>query len=116
MELHHTKIRGPGFQAMSFKLEAVMSTNLVDKAGRPFSTVRAVVITQREEDQRLDEDQQDEDRVLAAMLANPADESGHGGGLFAAWAEILGWVNQQSEPLKRRSGASSAGWQMTNRS
>jgi hypothetical protein len=98
VELHHTKIRGPGFQAISFKLETVTSTKLVDKAGRPFSTVRAVVITQREEDQRLDRAEEDEDHVLAAMLVKPAEH----GGSFATWAHDLGWVTQQEEPHKKK--------------
>jgi AAA domain len=98
VELHHTKIRGPGFQAISFKLESVTSTKLVDKAGRPFSTVRAVVITQREEEQRLDQAEEDEDHVLAAMLAKPANH----GGSFAVWAQDLGWVTPQGEPYKKK--------------
>jgi AAA domain len=101
VELHHTKIRGPGFQALSFKLESVTSTKLVDKEGRPFSTVRAVVISQREEEQRLDKDEEDEDRVLAAMLASPAAEYGNGGGSFAVWAQNIGWVTQD-EPYKKK--------------
>lgn len=98
VELHHTKIRGPGFQAISFKLETISSTKLMDKSGRPFSTVRAVVITQHEEQQRLDKDEEDEDRVLAAMLAKPAEI----GGSFAQWAQDLGWLTPQSEPYKKK--------------
>jgi hypothetical protein len=98
VELHHTKIRGPGFQAISFKLETISSTKLMDKSGRPFSTVRAVVISQHEEEQRLDKDEEDEDHVLAAMLAKPAEI----GGSFATWAQDLGWVNPQSEPYKKK--------------
>jgi AAA domain len=98
VELHHTKIRGPGFQAISFKLEAVTSTKLMDKSGRPFSTVRAVVITQREEEERIDQDEQDEDHVLAAMLAKPPEH----GGSFATWAQDVGWVTPQGEPYKKK--------------
>jgi hypothetical protein len=104
VELHHTeKIRGPGFQAISFKLETVTSTKLMDKSGRPFSTVRAVVISQREEDQRIDQDEQDEDHVLAAMLKKPAEDVyGNGGGSFAVWAQDVGWVTPQGEPYKKK--------------
>ena len=98
VELHHTKIRGPGFQAISFKLETIKSTKLVDKSGRPFSTVRAVAITQREEDQRLDKDEEDEDHVIAAMLAKPPSH----GGSFATWAQDIGWVDPQGEPYKKK--------------
>jgi AAA domain len=99
VELHHTeKIRGPGFQAISFKLEAVTSTKLMDKSGRPFSTVRAVVISQREEEERIDQDEQDEDHVLAAMLAKPPEH----GGSFATWAQDVGWVTPQGEPYKKK--------------
>jgi AAA domain len=99
VELHHGKIRGPGFQAISFKLETVTSAKLTDKSGRPFSTVRAVPISEHEEDQRINKDELDEDRVLAAMLAKPV---GDHGGSFAVWARHIGWVNQQDEPYKKK--------------
>jgi len=98
VELHHTKIRGPGFQAMSFRLESASSTKLTDKKGRPFSSVRAVPITHREEEQRLDRSVEEEDRVLAAMLAKPADV----GGSFAVWATDLGWQTKDGEPYKKK--------------
>jgi hypothetical protein len=98
VELHHTKIRGPGFQGLSFQLETITSTKLMDKSGRPFSTVRATFISQTEEDKRLNQAEHDEDRVLAAMLAKPHEH----GGSFAAWAQDLGWVNAQGEPYKKK--------------
>jgi AAA domain len=98
IELHHTKIRGPGFQAMSFKLESVLTEKLRDTKGRLISTVRAVAITQREEDQRVSQAEDDEDRVLAAMLAMPADV----GGSFAAWAQDIGWVTSDGESYKKK--------------
>lgn len=101
VELHHTKIRGPGFQSISFKLETVTSVKLMDASGRPFSTVRAVVITQREEEQRLDQIEEDEDHVLAAMLAKPAKQHDNSGGSFAVWAQDLGWISQ-NEPYKKK--------------
>lgn len=98
VELHHTKIRGPSFQAITFKLETVTSVKLTDAEDRPFSTVRAVVIGRREEEQRIDQDEEDEDHVLAAMLAKPPTH----GGSFAMWAEDIGWVNPQGEPYKKK--------------
>jgi len=98
IELHHTKIRGPGFPAISFKLEPVTSTKLTDKKGRPFSSVRAVVISDTEEEQQKARTLEDDDRLLAAMLAKPTDV----GGSFAVWAQDLGWVTPQGEAQKKR--------------
>lgn len=98
VELAYSKIRGPGFQAMSFKLEPVTAAKLTDKRGRPIPSIRAVAITDTEEEERLDRDEQDEDRVLAAMLSQPADE----GGSFATWARTIGWVSQDGEPYKKK--------------
>jgi AAA domain len=98
VELHHTKIRGPGFQAMTFKLETVKTEKLRDKKGRLMSTVRAIAITQGEEDQRITQAEDEEDRVLAAMLAKPAEL----GGSFAAWAQDIGWVTSDGETYKKK--------------
>lgn len=98
VELHYNKIRGPGFQAMSFKLEPIKSPNLIDKKGRQLTTVRAVPISQREADQHDDKAEEDEDRVLAAMLNKPADH----GGSFANWATGLGWVSESGEAYKKK--------------
>jgi hypothetical protein len=99
VELHYNKIRGPGFQAMSFKLEPIKSPALVDQKGRQITTVRAVPISQREEEQHTDKAEEDEDRVLAAMLNMPADH----GGSFASWATNLGWQSTETgEALKKK--------------
>jgi AAA domain len=99
IELHWCgKLRGPGFQAMSFKLETVTTEKLRDRKGRLISTVRAVAISQGEEDQRVTEAEDEEDRVLAAMLAKPPDF----GGSFAVWAQDIGWVTGDGEAYKKK--------------
>jgi hypothetical protein len=98
VELYYNKIRGPGFEAMSFKLEPIKSPSLVDQKGRQISTVRAVSISQREEEQESDRIEEDEDRVLTAMLSQPADN----GGSFATWAANLGWVMGSGEAYKKK--------------
>jgi hypothetical protein len=98
VELHYNKIRGPGFQAMSFKLEPIKSDKLLDQKGRQISTVRAVPISQREEEQHDYKAEEDEDRVLAAMLNVPADH----GGSFANWANDLGWTSETGEAYKKK--------------
>jgi hypothetical protein len=98
VELHYNKIRGPGFQAMSFKLEPIKSPALVDQKGRQITTVRAVPISQREEEQHSDKAEEDEDRVLTAMLNMPADH----GGSFANWASDLGWVSESGEAYRKK--------------
>jgi hypothetical protein len=99
VELHHGKIRGPGFQAMSFKLETIRDCpKLKDKKGRIIPTVRAIAISQKEEEQRLNQLEVDEDRVLAAMLAKPATA----GGSFAQWATDIGWTEGNGEAHKKK--------------
>jgi hypothetical protein len=98
VELHYNKIRGPGFEAMSFKLEPIKSPKLVDQKGHQISTVRAVPITQSEEEQFSNKMEEDEDRVLTAMLSQPADN----GGSFATWAVNLGWVMQTGEAYRKK--------------
>jgi hypothetical protein len=98
VELHYNKIRGPGFQAMSFKLEPIKSDKLLDQKGRQISTVRAVPISQREEEQHDSKAEEDEDRVLAAMLNMPAEH----GGSFANWASDIGWQSENGEAYKKK--------------
>lgn len=95
IELHHNKIRGPGFEAMSFKLERITTSNLVDSKGRMLPTVRAVAISRSEESTQEKKTRDDEDRVLAALLSNP-DAS------MADIAEGCGWTFASGEPAKSR--------------
>jgi hypothetical protein len=98
VELHYNKIRGPGFEAMSLKLETIRSDALVDQKGRQISTVRAIPISQREEDQRTNKAEEDEDQVLAAMLIMPAEN----GGSFTNWANDIGWKSGSGEAYKKK--------------
>jgi hypothetical protein len=74
VELHFTKMRGPGFEPMKFKLEPIMTTKLVDAKGRILPTVRAVPVTRSEEDNQPTKQREDEDRVLTKIMAT-ADQS-----------------------------------------
>ena len=95
VELNYNKMRGPGFQPVAFKLETIRNLALVDNKGRILPTVQAVCIDDVEEDQRADKAENDEDRVLTAVLANPKNSLG-------GWAKQLGWVTDTGEPYKMR--------------
>lgn len=95
IELHYNKMRGPGFEPVSFKLETIRTTKLVDARGRQIPTVRAVPVTRSEEERQQKRTEDDEDRVLARMLADP-DAS------FAEIADACEWVNEKGEALKMR--------------
>jgi hypothetical protein len=95
VELNYNKMRGPGFQPVAFKLETIRNLKLVDNKGRILPTVQAVAIDDVEEDQRADKAENDEDRVLTAVLANPKNSLG-------GWAKQLGWVTDTGEPYKMR--------------
>jgi len=95
IELHHNKMRGPGFEPISFKLETIRTPKLVDARGRQLPTVRAVPVTRSEEDTQRKRTEDDEDHVLAQLLAHP-DAS------LSEIAETCEWVNTHGEPLKMR--------------
>jgi hypothetical protein len=95
VEMSYNKMRGPGFQSISFRLEAIKSPKLKDTKDRLVATVRAIAITRGEEEAQLAAAHSDEDRVLAAMLAEPD-------GSLALWAERIGWKDNAGEPYKKK--------------
>jgi hypothetical protein len=95
VELHHGKIRGPGFEPIMFKLERIETSDLLDAKGRRLPTVRAVAITQSDEDSQTKKTRDDEDHVLAVLLKN-ADAS------IAEIAIANGWTFGSGEPAKSR--------------
>lgn len=95
IELHHGKMRGPGFEPMNFKLETIRTPSLTDALGRELPTVQAVTITRSEEDSQTAKVVEDEDKVMGALLADPEAS-------FADIAEACGWRNDRGELLRAR--------------
>jgi hypothetical protein len=95
VELYHTKMRGAGFQAITFQLETIKTSQLADRKGRPIPTVRAVAISDQEEERKSKTAQNGVDRVLMAMLAEPE-------GSLASWAASCDWVADNGEPYKKK--------------
>jgi hypothetical protein len=95
VELHHNKIRGPGFEPITFRLEKITTPKLVDAKGRLIPTVRAAPISEHEEEATSQRAREDEDRLLVAMRGN-ADRS------IADLARACGWTLQSGEPAKSR--------------
>ena len=95
VQLHHNKIRGPGFEPMTFKLEKINSTKLIDSKGRLLPTVKAVPISEAEEDKQTQGARSDEDQMIAALAANP-DRS------LADLARSCGWIWASGEPAKSK--------------
>jgi AAA domain len=95
--LHHSdKFRGPGFEPISFRLDAVEVNELRDSKGRRIPTVRAVAISDEEEAQEVDASRADDDAVLLARFNAEADVS------IADLARLLGWVSPEDSPYKSR--------------
>jgi AAA domain len=92
--LHHTKMRGPGFEPITFRLETIRTPTLTDQEGRELPTVRAVPISRVEEDKVVDSARDEEDRALAALLKMP-------GASLSSLAEECGWT-YQGEPAKSK--------------
>lgn len=95
IDLHHNKMRGPGFEPLSFQLDRFVTDRLVDARGRRIPTVRAVPVSRTEEDRHSGRLREDEDRLLAAMLVDPNRSQ-------ADLAEACGWVNEKGEIQRYR--------------
>jgi hypothetical protein len=95
IELHHGKIRGPGFEPLTFKLETIQTAKLVDTLGNMIPTVRANPISLADETAQQKRTRDDEDRVIALLLENP-DAS------VADIAERWNWISDNGTPQKGR--------------
>jgi hypothetical protein len=95
VELHHNKIRGPGFEPMTFRIEKITTPKLADSKGRLISTVRAVPISDQEEETQSRQVRDDEDTLLAALLKD-ADRS------VAELARACDWILLNGEPHKSK--------------
>jgi hypothetical protein len=93
--LHHTKMRGPGFEPLSFELETIRTDKLADADGRMLPTVRAVPITESEEDAQVRRARADEDKLLKVML-------GQQGLSIAELAKACNFVSATGEPHKSK--------------
>jgi hypothetical protein len=94
-ELWHTgKLRGPGFEPISFRLERVTCEALIDTKGRMSPTVRAVAITDTDKDDLARTVRSAEDTMLVAILEQPRP--------IAALAAACDWVSSSGEPQKSK--------------
>jgi hypothetical protein len=94
-ELWHTgKLRGPGFEPISFRLERVACEALVDTKGRMSPTVRAVAITDSDKEAEARTVRSAEDTMLVAILEQARP--------IAALAAACGWVSSGGEPQKSK--------------
>ena len=95
LDLHHTdKLRGPGFDPISLRLETVTTMRLMDKKGRLIPTVRAVWISDAETERATEDARSDEDALLKAMLIP--------GQSIADLATACGWHTSSGEPHKSK--------------
>jgi hypothetical protein len=95
LDLHHTdKLRGPGFEPISLRLETVTTTRLTDRKGRLMPTVRAVWITDAETERETEDARGDEDALLRTLLI--PDQS------IADLANACGWRTSSGDPYKSK--------------
>ena len=96
-ELHwQGKLRGPGFEPITFELERATSKKLLDAKGRPVRSVLARTMSEPEIETAERKRIRDEDELLLVMQSAPK-------GSFASWAEALGWFNgERRQPAKSR--------------
>src|SRR5262249_56052775 len=73
IEFHHSpfKFRGPGFEPITFRIEKITTTKLVDSKGRLLPTVRAVHISEQEEEQQSANVRKDEAQLLLELYRDP---------------------------------------------
>lgn len=91
---HTTKMRGPGFEPMTFLLEKVRCPALVDTKGRQLVSVRAVPVSEGDKDRIVKSTRTDEDTLLVAMLEP--------GVSIAKLATACGWQLETGEPYKTK--------------
>jgi hypothetical protein len=94
IELHHNKIRGPGFEPICFRLEKVTTTELIDKRGRIIPTVRAVPVSDSEEERQKETGHKDEQQLLIACMVE--------GRSVADLAQSCGWLLGNGKPHKSK--------------
>jgi hypothetical protein len=95
LDLHHTdKLRGLGFEPISLRLETVTTTRLTDRKGRLMPTVRAVWISDAENERETEDARGDEDTLLRAMLLP--------GQSIADLATACGWRTSSGDPHKSK--------------
>jgi hypothetical protein len=95
VQLNYTKMRGPGFEPITLKLERIETTRLQDSKGRILPTVRAVVVNEIEVESSEGKLRQDHDLVLLRAVTYPRQS-------LADIAKALGWINDKGEPAKMR--------------
>jgi hypothetical protein len=95
VHLHYNKMRGPGFEPMTFQIERITTPKLTDSKGRLIPTVRLGLISDSDESRRSDKRVEDENRVLAEYLAEPNLS-------LADIAIRLGWTFANGDPAKSR--------------
>ncbi len=95
VELSHTdKLRGPGFEPMTFRLERIQCPAVIDSKGRELRTVRAVAMTDHDHELLNKSARADEDALLVAMI-----EPGRS---IAQLAVACGWVTGDGQPHKSK--------------
>jgi hypothetical protein len=95
LNLHHSdKLRGPGFEPISLRLETVTTDRLTDKKGRLIPTVRAVWVSDAESQRETEGARRDEDALLRAMLIPERS--------IADLATACGWQTSSGEPYKSK--------------
>lgn len=96
IELHHgDKFRGPGFEPISLRIERITTPKLVDARGRMIPTVRAIIISQTEEEREAGKTRDDDDRLLAQMLERSNCS-------ISDIAEACGWMSASGEAYKSK--------------
>lgn len=97
IELSYTKLRGPGFEPLNFKMETIRhKTLLCDDKGHELSTVRAVAVTPEMAEQQTKKTEDDEDLILIAYLKHGEEIT------VRRMAEVCGWEWGNGEPSINR--------------
>ena len=95
VELHHTKVRGPGFEPVQFKLVKQEILGLHDHKGRPVHSIAAQLINETEAYQASKTGSKDIDDLLQAMRYEAE-------GSISAWARRCGWLTADGLPQKSK--------------
>lgn len=92
--LHHTKMRGPPFDPISFKLDDYL---LKFANGKTMAVPVAVPISDSEQLALMDEHYQEEKTLLDAMRTRPTAS-------MREWAQVSGWKMKDGSPYHVKAG------------
>lgn len=89
------KMRGPGFEPMTFAIDRITSKTRADKEGWPLRTAQARYVNEEEAGSRAERSHTEENLLMVNVRENDRMSN-------VKRAEALGWLSEQGKPLRSK--------------